>query len=359
MDAHPRRGAVRGCAARVLAAAVALAAVAGPLAGPAGAAPAPSPAPTPGATADPDTAAPAAAWSVQPSGRGGPGNRPFFSYDLAPGGTVTDHVGVTNLGTAPVTLTVYGSDAYNTTSGGFDLLPADRPPTDVGGWIRLAQTTVTVPARSRADIPFTLTVPANATPGDHAGGIVASVTSSSADARGHATRLEQRVGSRVYLRVNGPLRPSLRVDDLKAAYSPGWHPGTGELTLTYTVRNTGNTRTAPTQAVRVEGLFGLPVDSSTLDPLPELLPGGVLRRTVTLSGQPAALRLSAAVSVAPDPGAAASSSAAAWALSWWYLLVPVLAAGTGWLLWRRRTRRPGTPGGRRRTRTAGTTAAKP
>ena len=286
----------------------------------------------------PAAAAPGdAAWSVQPSSRTGPGNRPFFSYDLAPGGTITDHVGVTNLGSAPLTLSVYGSDAFTTGTGGYDLLPADRPPVDVGSWVRLARTTVTIPARSRADIPFTLAVPANASPGDHAGGIVASVTSTTANATGHATRLEQRAGTRLLLRVTGPLHPGLRVDGLRAAYAPGWVPFTGDLTLTYTVRNTGNVRLGAEQTARVAGLFGLAAGTRALEPLPELLPGAALTRTVTVPGRPALIRLSATVELT---GPATRATAGTWALSWWYLLLLVLVAGLVWWLIRRRRGRP-------------------
>ncbi|WP_306205938.1 WxL protein peptidoglycan domain-containing protein [Actinoplanes sp. RD1] len=279
-----------------------------------------------------------AAWSVQPSSRTGPGNRPFFTYDLAPGGTVTDYVAVTNLGTTPLTVHVYASDAFTTATGGYDLLPAAQQPSDVGGWVRLGRQAVTVPARSRADIPFALTVPANATPGDHAGGIVAAVTSTTADATGATTRLEQRVGSRVYLRVTGELRPGLRVDDLSAGWSPGWTPFTGELTLRWTSRNTGNTRSAPEQSAEIEGLFGLPAGSVRLPAAPELLPGAAVVRTARISGRPALLRLSAAVTLTGADGTSARSTVTVWAYSWYYLTALPLAIGAVLLVRRLRRR---------------------
>jgi hypothetical protein len=281
--------------------------------------------------------APAAAWSVQPSSRTGPGNRPFFTYDLTPGSQVTDYVAVTNLGTAPLTFTIYGSDAFTTATGGYDLLPAATPSTDAGSWVRLSQNTVTVPARSRADIPFVLRVPANATPGDHSAGIVASITSTSADAAGQTTRLEQRVGTRLYLRIPGDVRPGLRVDGLTASYSPGWRPFGGSLEVRYTVRNTGNTRTAAGQTVDVSGLFGLPAASATPAPLPEMLPGASLDQTVRVSA-PALLRLSAGVSVTSGDGAVNRSTVGVWAWSWYYVLVLALGAGAWWALRRRRRR---------------------
>ncbi|WP_433826576.1 WxL protein peptidoglycan domain-containing protein [Actinoplanes sp. CA-015351] len=318
---------------RIAAALIALTLVALPT--PASAAPAAkSPAENPAKAAK--TAKADAAWSVQPSSKTGPGNRPFFTYDLVPGGTVTDYLAVTNLGTAEMTFTVYGSDAFTTASGGYDLLPATREPTDVGSWIELGAKTVTVPARSRADIPFVLKIPENATPGDHAGGIVASITTASADATGNTTRVEQRVGTRLYLRVTGDLHPGLRVDNLHAGYRTGWRPFTGDLELTYTVRNTGNTRITPGQTVTVAGLFGLAADSAHPDALPELLPGAALERTVRVTARPALIRLTASVELSSPDGASAKSTVGVWAWSWYYLLILLLAAAVTWAVRRRR-----------------------
>ncbi|MEU4556986.1 DUF916 domain-containing protein [Actinoplanes sp. NPDC023936] len=278
------------------------------------------------------------AWSVQPSSRTGPGNRPFLTYDLTPGGTVTDYVAVTNLGTKEMTFTVYGSDAFTTSTGGYDLLPATHESTDVGSWVRLGATTVTVPARSRADIPFVLTIPANATPGDHAGGIVAAITTASADATGNTTRVEQRVGTRLYLRVTGDLKPGLRVDGLRAAYRPAWTMFTGDLELSYTVRNTGNTRITPGQAVTTEGLFGLAAASADPEPLPELLPGAAVERTVRVTGRPALLRLFASVELDSPDGATARSSVGVWAWSWYHLALLLLIAAAVLAVRRRRGR---------------------
>ncbi|QOC90124.1 WxL protein peptidoglycan domain-containing protein [Micromonospora craniellae] len=309
------------------------------LPGPAVAAPTPTPSAPDGTTPTTEATPPASAsWSVQPSSRTGPGNRPFYTYDLAPGGSVNDYVAVTNLGTNALTFQVYASDAFTTASGGFDLLSAAQTPTDVGSWVQLGQNTVTVPPRSRADIPFALQVPANATPGDHVGGIVASVSTTSADATGHSARLEQRVGTRLYLRVSGELRPSLRIDDLSATYRPGLVPFTGTLELRYVVRNTGNTRLAPGRSIDIDGLFGLPAGTAPAIELPELLPGAVVERADEVTGRPALIRLSAAVALSSEDGATARSTVGVWALSWYYLLLVVVIVAAV-LLWRYRGRR--------------------
>lgn len=63
-----------------------------------------------------------------------------------------------------------------------------------------------MPAGKRADIPFEFKVPANATPGDHIGGLVASVRQTEESADGQRPEVERRVAARVYLRVTGPVQ---------------------------------------------------------------------------------------------------------------------------------------------------------
>ena len=177
---------------------------------PAGAAPAPSPTPD----AAPAGAAPAAdggfRWAVQPSSKEGPTGRNYFVYDLAPGDRITDYVGISNLGTEPMTFSVYGTDAFTTDDGSFALLPASDKPTDVGSWIKFAQGRYTVQPGQRLDIPFRLTVPANATPGDHAGGVIGALAQIETDAAGQRINVDRRIAARVYLRVAGNSTPPSR-----------------------------------------------------------------------------------------------------------------------------------------------------
>nr|WP_107907961.1 DUF916 domain-containing protein [Streptomyces chartreusis] len=103
-------------------------------------------------------------FGVQPSAVKKPDARPNFSYGATPGALVKDHIAVFNYGRKPLTLRVYAQDAFTTDDGGFDLFAARHRPADVGSWIKLRKSEVKVPARSRVIVPFTLTVPAKATP---------------------------------------------------------------------------------------------------------------------------------------------------------------------------------------------------
>lgn len=296
-------------------------------------------APRPAPSADPG----AVRWAVQPSGPGGPTGRNYFTYDLAPGDSVTDHVGVTNLGDRPLTFAVYGTDAYTTTDGAFALLPSDRAATDVGAWIGVERRSWTVQPGRRADIPFRLTVPRNATPGDHTGGVIAAVAQDGVTADGQRVRLDQRIAARVYLRVAGEVRPAVTVESVRVGYDTPLNPiGRADLTVTYRIRNSGNVRVGGTGAVVVDGPGGWTLSRTSPVDLPELLPGAEFTVTERVTGVPPALRLTATVDLAPTTVDTAlppvQRTASVWATPW--LLIAALAAAGAWLYLRRRRRRP-------------------
>lgn len=279
-------------------------------------------------------------FGVVPSSATGPDGRSAFTFELGPGDVVEDHVGISNLSDGPLELAVYASDAITTPDGGFDLLPASDPPTDVGAWIGFATDTVVVPARSRLDIPFRLTIPAGATPGDHPGGIVASLRTAGRDGQ---VSVDRRVGARIYLRVAGDLAPGLDVTDAHVSYDSTAHPlRAGTVTVTYTVTNTGNVRLAGAARLRVAGPFGLGARTVDLGDLPELLPGAVLIRTATVDGILPLVRVRATVAVEPRPvGDTPAPATASGAATTWALPLPqagslLLLGGLVCLWWRRR-----------------------
>ncbi|WP_405592121.1 WxL protein peptidoglycan domain-containing protein [Streptomyces sp. NBC_01092] len=290
-------------------------------------------------------------FGAQPSTAKKPDTRPNFSYGATPGAVVKDHIAVFNYGTKPLTLRVYAQDALTTADGGFDLFAAKHRPTDVGSWIKLRKNEVKVPARSRAIVPFTLTVPAKATPGDHTGGIVASLSAAGADKKGNKVALDQRVGARVYLRVAGALTPRLAVEDLRTVYDGTANPfGTGTATVTYTVRNTGNVRLAAHQTVGVRDGLGAAAEVAKLRDLPELLPGDSVAVTAKATGVLPAFRGTTSVTIDPEPVRGdvqhrllprVTRTEAFTAVPWAFLtlLLVLAAAAVTFVLIRRRRRR--------------------
>ena len=285
------------------------------------------------------------AWSIQAATQGKPDTRPAFNYaDLPPGTSRQDWVAVHNFGAKPLQLTVYPSDAYNTATGGFDVLPAAQKPIDVGSWIHMAETTVTVAPGANSIVAFTVAVPKNATPGFHVGGIVASSSGTALDAKGDTVRVDRRVGMRMFLQVSGPLTPTLAVKNLTVHYQGGWdpvHPGT--TTISYTVANTGNVPLQAHQALHTNGLLGTFSRATRKADIPLLLPGNSIQVSAKVTGVWPGGRLhvtvqltpyTTLVSIAVPP---ASAHASVWAMPWtWLVCFVVVLGAVGTWIWRRR-----------------------
>jgi len=218
-------------------------------------------------------------WTVHPSTPNVLDSRPDFNYTgVESGAKISDYVAVVNESLHTQVFAVYASDAYITSTGAYDLLPAGQQPTKVGAWIHLAKTSANLKAGHQAIIPFTLTVPDNVAPGDYSGGIVAQIT---VPGKG-GIKVDERVGARVYVRVAGKLAPSLGVSSLLTSYHGTVNPaGGGTATVTYTVTNTGNVRLGYEQQVTVSGWLGA---SATVHPkgLAQLLPGNSIQVHTTV-----------------------------------------------------------------------------
>ncbi|WP_168210139.1 WxL protein peptidoglycan domain-containing protein [Oerskovia sp. KBS0722] len=239
------------------------------------------------ATADPATKT---TWAVEPATADGPDGRVSFRLTVDPGGLASDHVTVTNFSDHPATFDVYASDGVVTADGQFDLLPAGTTPADGGAWITLGEgdaagptQRVEVAAESSVTVPFTVSVPADATPGDHPAGVVAALARPEGDAS--AVTFDTRVGARVHLRVAGELAPALALTDVRATYEPSWNPfAPGAVRVDYTVANEGNVRLGADTQVAGSGLFGWNARDVVAPAQREVLPGQEASGSVVLDG---------------------------------------------------------------------------
>ncbi|WP_313554806.1 hypothetical protein [Miniimonas arenae] len=215
-------------------------------------------------------------WSIAPAVRAetGEGERVSVRTTIDPGGVYADAVVVTNFSEQDVEFTLVASDGVIGEDGAFDILSGSEEPTDGGSWIGIAET-VRVPALESATVPFTIEVPADATPGDHPAGITAGVVQTTEAAEGTSVGFEARVGVRIHLRVAGELTPSIEVTDLTTRYEASVNPFMpGAIVATYTVRNTGNTRIGAQETLTSAGLFGVATGTASVSAeQAEILPG--------------------------------------------------------------------------------------
>jgi hypothetical protein len=263
--------------------------------------------------------------------------RPYFSYDASPGGSIEDHIAIVNFGLRALTLNVYTVDAYNGTNGAFAYAPHSAARKQVGAWVTVPAgktSQVTVGPRTTMILPVFLKVPANASPGDHAGAVIVSLTGLvKAKGKKQLVKFEQRIATKVIIRVSGNLRPQLSIQKLHASYSGHLDPfASGVITVTYTVRNTGNVLLGASQQVTVHGLFGSTAHAKGLSQVPLLLPGGSYQVRTRVPGVFPEVLVTASVRLGPEglrgdinTGVHASTaSVTVWTVPW-ILLVIVLA----------------------------------
>jgi hypothetical protein len=217
--------------------------------------------------------------------------RSYFSYDMGAGGSYTDRVAVVNYGQIPLSLQVFAADLGNAENGDISVGLQGTQFNDAGGWIKMNATvqTITVPAAKKSPalviLPFRISVPARADPGDHGAAIVAVLSTLGKNAKGQNVKLDQRVASRMYIRVAGPLHPALGIEDLTVSYHGLLNPiGKGTATVSYTVRNTGNVRLGGDETVRVTGLFGAKTKVISAPKIDLLFPRATQKVTVKVIG---------------------------------------------------------------------------
>ncbi|MEV0414602.1 hypothetical protein AB0I68_28290 [Streptomyces sp. NPDC050448] len=241
-------------------------------------------------------------WTAEPAAGSAAAARPSF-YLAGPGGAVLeDRLALSNTSDRERTVTLRGADASNTAGGALAVRPAapaaggrqDGAVPGAGSWISFGSAaTVKIPPRTRAVVPFTVTLPPAALPGDHPAAVIAAE-----DGR--------EVGVRVHLRVVGPTLAALTVEDVSVR-------GKGaRAVVAYTLVNRGNVALAPELAIRAEGLFG-EVPGRTARALPvELLPGRRVSLTEPWPGAPVLDDVGLTLTVTAPGAAPATATASAW-----------------------------------------------
>jgi hypothetical protein len=227
-------------------------------------------------------------WSLVPAG----GGRPAFYAEGAPGAVLQDTVSVVNRGGRAVTVRLSGT----------------------GATVTFAASRVRVPARTRADVPFTMSAR-----GDRTGEIVAR------DTTGRSRSVP------LHLRAGGPPLFALTVEHVSV------HPDR----ITYDLVNRGTTTLVPRLAMHADGVFGTVLDRAPRTLPVHLAPGRRLRLTEPWRDRPALDAVDVRLTVTAAGGAHDTASGSARFVPWGAVTgtTAALAAGGGALLLVRRRRR--------------------
>jgi uncharacterized protein (DUF2062 family) len=214
------------------------------------------------------------AWTVQTADNGNGTARANFSYEAEPGEVIQDSMIVVNTGTVALPLAVYAADAFTAPSGDIDVLVDGSPSVGSGTWVTLSPAALDLAPGQQAEVAFTVTVPADARPGDHAAGIVTSLVSEDAS---QSLSVDRRLGTRVNVRVAGDLAPAAVVSGVATGYTPSWNPfAPGVLTVAYSFENSGNTRLTGYETIAAFGPIGLLSTTTPATQLKEVIPGSTI-----------------------------------------------------------------------------------
>ncbi|MFI6983935.1 WxL protein peptidoglycan domain-containing protein [Embleya sp. NPDC050154] len=300
-------------------------------------------------------------WSVDPYVPDGTSQnaRRYFFLEGAAGTTVPDVVTVHNTSQAPLTMKLFGADAYNTPrDGGFALRTVTDKQKDVGTWIQVApeNQTLTLQPGEKRQVPFNIVIPPNATPGDHPGAVVALNTAiEGTQQQGQIkVNIQRQIGARVYLRVQGDALPAMDIQKVEVERDAGFGQffGSSDAKITYRIINRGNVILRPKFDLKAEGLFGRKL-MSKVEEGAEILPGSTVEKVVEWKDAPRLDHVTVKVDgKVADQNVKDDASASYTAVPWPSLVTLaalLLVAGVGWGLWRNRRKGkggdPAKPGG--------------
>ncbi|MDI2132291.1 WxL protein peptidoglycan domain-containing protein [Yinghuangia seranimata] len=298
-------------------------------------------------------------WSIDPlvTDANKQNDRRYFFLDGAPGTTVSDVAVLSNTSDHDMTFKLFGSDAYNTPrDGAFGIRQITDQQTDVGLWLKVAggQTEVTLKPNQQATIPFTITIPPNARPGDHAGAMTALNTEVYKREQKGDFRVDEQmqIGARIYLRVAGDALPGVEVRDVRVERSTGFGDffGSDKAVIHYTVVNRGNVMITPSYVLKADGLFGKLLNKTSTAPEP-LLPGQSVELSQVWNDAPLMDHVSVSVKVISQSNGQKledSESTSYTAVPWPALVTLaflLVVAGFAWSYLRNRRAKGGSSGG--------------
>jgi hypothetical protein len=186
-----------------------------------------------------------------------PRTKSIFVYALSPNQTANDGIKVVNNSDETKTLTVYAVDSQPSSDGAFACAQQADAQKEVGKWLSLSKTRVTLEPKTNETVNFSVTVPAHADVGEHNGCIAIQDVSAGTQQSQNGIALSFRSALRVAVTVPGTLVTKLQFVDVKTKSL-----SQEKLQVTPTVRNLGNVSLDTDLQVKLVNMFNAPVVSN-------------------------------------------------------------------------------------------------
>lgn len=189
------------------------------------------------------------------------GFKSYFVFDSRPGGQVGGTLELTNQTAAARTIDLGAVDVSTAAAGGLQY--GDSAASQEGRWLTLSAGAVHLSGRGSASVPFTVRIPAGATPGEHYVGITAldsRVLSRPATGRGPIhLRLIPRLAMTVEVRLPGRPTSALALHGARIFVAPSG------ASLGLQIANPGNTLIPATTGEVSVSQGGTTLFSQTID----------------------------------------------------------------------------------------------
>ena len=206
--------------------------------------------------------------------------RSYFILSGKPDTTVQNGIRIKNTGAATGTVTLYAVDATTGQNSGLVYNAQDIPSHDVGSWLHLAQKQLTLAPGQSQDVPFQVSIPNSARPGQHIGGIVAkSVVQASTQKSTFHVDVQSLSIVAVQLNVAGPQADRLEMTGVQASGANGYQ------NLLIHLSNTGTSLLKPHGTLHVLDAQGNMLQNLTVK-LDTFLPDTTISYPVYMQSHP-------------------------------------------------------------------------
>lgn len=190
----------------------------------------------------------------------------------------------------PYELTVYASVVNfvpygESGQGGFlSVKDSDSTGTTLAEWITIDTPKIVIPPEQTATVPFSITVPGDASPGGHFASIMVGTQPPDNDSLGSRVETSQVVTSLVFMRVAGEIIESGQIRSFRTTSRIVEQP---QATIELRFENTGNVHLRPQGEIIITNMWGqsrgiIPVNQSTM--FGNVLPESIRRYAFTWTG---------------------------------------------------------------------------
>ena len=159
----------------------------------------------------------------------------IFTYKTDAGTVLSDAIEVFNNSDTKKVISVYATDSQIASGGSFACAQKADTPKMVGKWIVLSRQTVTLEPGSKSKIPFTVTVPKDAAPGEQNGCIAIQDTTQAPAKQSNGISINTRSAIRAAIMVQGDIKKQLAFTALSVRPSAD-----NALLASTSLQNTGN-----------------------------------------------------------------------------------------------------------------------